>query len=201
MIGDSSFLSKNQNTTEKKEDPMYQVEVVRDFSEENLRDILEAYFKGMPWTSSDDNEYFREMLEEKRNIHVLLRREGKAVGYLLAKPQDLAAMDKELTDADPEFKSDSERYYVETMSIAPEIQKTLSGGKMFFRMLQMMIDECQQRFGINKFSMHTRVGNGASEAVQKYFKGMVVPIRRIKDWTFYDGQDDTDYIEGTYVKK
>lgn len=180
---------------------MYQVEVITDFSEGNLRDILDAYFKGMPWKFPDANEYFLKMLKEKRNIHVLLKREGKPVGYILVKPQDLAAADKEITDADPEFKADPERYYVETMEIAPEIQKTLSGGKMFFRMLHVMIDECQRRFGINKFSMHIRVGNGASAAVQKYFGEMIKPIRRIEKWPFYEGQDDADYLEGTYYQK
>lgn len=179
-------------------DNRFTIEIVRAFSEEALHNILTAYRKGMPWQYSDADEYFREMLLDKECVHIILRNGVTPSGYLLAKPQLAAARDIELMDADPQFVPDPDRYYVETMEIDPEIRNSLSGGKLFFQMLQAMIDEVDRRFGINKFSMHVRVGNGASASVQRYFIGMIIPIRRIKAWHFYNGKDAADYLEGTY---
>jgi len=176
------------------------IEIIRSFSEQVLRDIVAAYRKAMPWQFSDDADYFREMLHDKECVHVLLRKGGASAGYLLAKPQVAAARDAELLEADPQFIPDPDRYYVETMEIAPELRNTLAGGRMFFRMLHAMIDEVGERFGINKFSMHVRVGNGASEAVQRYFGRMISPVRRIANWRFYNGEDAADYLEGTYER-
>ncbi len=175
------------------------IEIIRSFSEQGLRDIVAAYRKAMPWQFSDDADYFREMLHDKECVHVLLRKGGAPAGYLLAKPHAAAARDAELLEADPQFIPESDRYYIETMEIASELRNTLAGGKMFYRMLHAMFDEVKRRFGINRFSMHVRVGNGASSAVQRYFGDMITPIRRIENWKFYNGEDAADYLEGTYT--
>ncbi len=65
-------------------------------------------------------------------------------------------------------------------------------------MLSKLIEESMAR-GCNKVSMHSRVDNGLSQVIQRYYKDMVTLVRRIENWKYYNGTEPTDYIEGTYT--
>lgn len=204
MVNDDSFLPKTNNTTERREDKMQpKIEIVSAFDKAVLKGILDVKKKSFPdgWEYEDAAEYYKEALENPRNIHIVLRKGKEMAGYLLAVPHNDVALDEEMMEADPEIKGDAERYYIETMEIIPELQKTLSGGKIFFKMLYKLFDEAETRFGINKFSMHARVSAGTSEVIRKYFGDMITEVRRIENWRFYNGQEPTDYMEGIYQKK
>lgn len=179
------------------------IEIVSAFDEAVYQGILDVKKRSMPadWEYDDAAEYYKEALENPRNISIALRKGKEMLGYLLAVPHNDIYEDEDVREADPGFSPDPERYYIETMEIAPELQKTLSGGKLFFKMLHILFDEAEKRFGVNKFSMHARVSAGMSEAVRRYFGDMITAVRRIENWRFYKGQEPTDYMEGTYVKK
>lgn len=178
---------------------VYSVEAVRGYSYAMLRDILAAYRDAMPenWHYSDAEEYFGKLLRDENTIHILLRRDERPIGYLVAIPHNDAAHDEELWQADPDLTEDPDRLYIETMEIVPEYGRTLIGGRLFLLMSKALLDEAGKR-GINKFSQHARVTSGLSRAFQKLYGDMVTQVRRIENWPFYNGEEPTDYIEGTY---
>ena len=180
---------------------MFTIKVVEAFSERTLKDILKVYFAGMPWHFANAEDYFREMLAAADNINILSYDDddNKPVAYLLGKPQDLAAQDKELTNADPEFKSDPERFYIETMEMIPEVQKSLAGGKLYMRMSYAMLEEVLKR-GKIKFSMHARIDTGLSKAFRRHWGRMVTDSRVIEKWPFYGYKEATEYLEAEYKK-
>lgn len=164
-----------------------------------LCDILAAYHDAMPesWHYPDAEEYFATLLRDDKTIHILLRRERRPIGYLLAIPHNDAVHDEELRQADPDLIEDPDRLYIETMEIVPEIGRSLAGGRLCLMMLRTLIEEAGKR-GIFSFSMHTRVNSGLSTALRKIYGNMLTQFRRIENWPFYNGEEPTEYIEGTY---
>jgi hypothetical protein len=178
---------------------MYSVEAIRGYSDDMLRDILAAYCDAMPesWHYSDAEEYFGALLRNENTIHILLRREQRPIGYLLAIPHNDAVHDDELRQADPELAEDQYRLYIETMEIVPEYGRSLAGGRLFLLMSKALLDEAGKR-GIFKFSMHARVTTGLNHALQKIYGDMLTKCRTIEQWPFYNGEEPTEYIEVTY---
>lgn len=191
MVKDTDFLTKNQKTIEKKEASMQTGEIISEYNSQILADILNIDKESFEKQYDDVEEYYKEALENKDNINVILRDGEKVVGYLLAIPHNDAVED--LKSADPEFKEDKERLYVETIAVHPEYR--IGGGA--FKMIFTMIEEAGKR-GINKFSMHVRVKGGLSAAVQKCFGKMITKVNRIENWPYYENGEPTDYVEGTY---
>jgi hypothetical protein len=178
---------------------MYSVEAVRCNSDDILRDILAAYRDAMPesWHYPDAEEYFGTLLRDENTIHILLRRDQRPIGYLLAIPHNDAVHDEELWQADPDLAEDPDRLYIETMEIVPEYGRSLAGGRLCLMMLHALVEEARKR-GLFKFSMHTRVNSGLNMALRKIYGDMLTLFRRIENWPFYNCEEPTEYIEGTY---
>lgn len=169
-----------------------------EFSEESVASVVDLEKATLPegWLYEDAAEYYAEVLQNPKNINIGMRDDaGKLVGYLLAVPHDTLLEDEEMRAADPELVSDAEQYYVETMEIAEEYRRGMSGGRHFFDMLEEMFRQAESRFGIHRFSMHARVNNHLSRAVQKHFGQVITKVRRMENWPFYEGQEPTDYME------
>jgi len=190
---------QSQPNIEKKEDAMHSLEVITSASDDFLKSLLEMQDKAYPagWEYEDAEEYYRKMIESSENINIILKEKEKIIGYVLLVPHNKVR--EELLADDPRMEEDSNRFYIETMEIDPEIGKTLAGGKLFFKMLGKVFEEAEKK-GINKFSMHARVSTGLSKAVQRYFGTMMTEVRRIENWPYYNGQEPTDYMLGTYEK-
>lgn len=180
----------------------YSVEAVSVNNDAMLRDILAAYFDAMPesWHYLDAEEYFGRLLGDENTIHILLRRDERPIGYLLAIPHDAAVNDKELQQADPELTEDPDRLYIETMEIVPEYGRSLAGGRLCMMMLQTLAEEAAVR-GLNRFSMHARVTTGLNQALRKIYGDMLTQFRTIENWPFYNGEEPTEYIEITYRRR
>ena len=175
---------------------MYNVEVLLSARDEDIQKMVELGKKIYPeqWDAVHEADYV-ELLNDPESIVIVLRKGKEFEGQLIAVPHDAIALDEEMKKADPLLKEDPKRYYVERMGIIPEISKTLSGGKMFFRMLEAMFIEAEERKGIEDFSMHARVSNGLSAVVNK--KYIITSSRRIENWPFYGGLEPVEYIEVT----
>lgn len=176
------------------------MEVIKGYSDFILRDILTISSEAEPesWRYSDAEEYYGETLRNENTIHILLRRNQRPIGYLLAIPHNDAVQNEELQQADPELAEDPDRLYIETMEIVPEYGRSLVGGRLFLLMSKALLDEAGKR-GFNKFSQHARVTSGLSRAFQKQYGDMVTQVRRIENWPFYNCEEPTEYIEGTYA--
>lgn len=176
------------------------VEAVKKFDEKTLQEILELRKSSLPesWQKLESEkeipEWYREAMDDPKYIMFLLREKEKSIGYLMAIPQNEAV--EELKDVDPQMKEDEERYYVEIVHILP----TFRGEKGFLKLVFAFLDEIGKK-GLNKVSLHARVSNGTSAVVQRLFSGQITEARRIENWKYYGGEEPTDYIEGTYVKK
>lgn len=179
---------------------MHFFEVIHTADEKFIKELLAMQDKAYPegWQYADAEDYYRKMIQDPENLNIILKEKEKLIGYILAIPHNNAMT--ELKEVDPLMAEDSERFYIETMEMLPEIQKTLGGGKLFFRMLGKLFAEAEKR-GIHKFSMHARVSTGLSNSVQRYFGKMMTEVRRIEKWPFYNGDESTDYMLGTYEKK
>lgn len=168
-------------------------EVTNSFNEDILREVLLIDKMAFPveWQMEDAEQYYREKIKDKNNITILLKEDDKIIGYLLALPQNLAV--QELKEDDPLMQEDNGRYYVESVSVL----QANRNGRGLLKMLTKLIEESKQR-GCYRVSMHARVNNGLSQMIQKYYRHMVTKVRRIENWKYYNGQEPTDYIEGTY---
>ena len=170
---------------------MYSIEVVHKADDAFMRELLKMQRKTYPegWEYDDAEEYYREMIEDPRNINIVLKDKDKILGYMLAIPHNKAV--DELKKDDPLMKDDSERLYIETMEIHPEVQKT----GLFLKMADEFFQEAGKR-GFKKVSMHTRVNTGFSKMIQRCF--VVTEIHRIENWPYYNGQEPADYILVTH---
>lgn len=178
---------------------MYSIELVREYSDDVLNDILAVYRSALPtsWHYPDDANYFGEQLHNRDTIHLLLRREGRPVGYVLAIPHNDAVHDNELILADPYLTEDPNRLYVEEMEILPEFTRSLAGGKLCLMLFHALREEAGKR-GFFKFSMHTRISTGLNRTIRKVYGDMLTLFRRIDNFYFYNYEEPTEYIEGTY---
>ncbi len=167
---------------------MFKTEVVHELNEEILNGILRVNRGSFPtnWIYYDAEEYYRDMLKKRENIHIVLKYDESIVGYLLAIPHNEAV--KELTNDDPEMKNDPMKYYIETTGILPEYR----GKKGFSKILDTLILECKKK-GIAKLSLHARVETGLSMIIQTKFKAN--EVRRVKEWRYYNYQEPADYID------
>ena len=169
-------------------------EVVRDFSQEALKNVLAIEKDSFPpeWEYADAEEYYSKFLKNKNNIAIILKDGLKIIGHILARPHDEALTD--LKEDDPLMKPDGKRYYIETMAILSEYR----GGYGYLDLTEAVIEEVKKR-GANKFSMHIRRANGLSKSFQKFFGQDVTEIRFIEKWKWANGEP-YDYIEAAYTK-
>lgn len=182
---------------------MFEIKVIRGYDEEVLDGILQtqskAYADSAEWKQYPDaREYYGQALKNPNYASVVLLEKGEVVGHIMVIPHNECLEDSAFRAADPEFVSDSERYYFETVAITPEVSQTLSGGKQLFLMLVALFREVRARFGTNKYSMHARIKNGVSRFVRKKRNWKVTKIRRIEKWP-YNGNEPSDYIEAEYL--
>jgi len=153
--------------------------------------IKAAYADGM---DAGDVPYIRGKLENGKNINVILRHDGRVVGYLMGTPHNDAY--EELKADDPLLTEDAERYYINFVEILPEYRN----GRGLLKMGGKMIDEARDQFGINKFSWHCRTVNGLSRVMQRLFREMPLTVRHIERWK-YTNDEPYDYIEATHYKR
>lgn len=170
---------------------MLSTECVHGFNEETLKDVLRIERESFPseWQFEDTEADYKEKLMNEDNISVFIKNNGERIGYLLAIPHNKAV--DVLKDADPEMKKDSKRFYIYTIGII--LQYRHRGG--FSEMLRTFIDESNKR-GICQVSLHARVDNGLSKAIQRKLK--VTLLRRIDAWRYYGYLEPTDYIEASF---
>jgi len=155
-----------------------------EFSENELKEILEVERACFPPQMQADLEDLRESLLQKKGIKIILReKEGKILGYLSSKPQDIAW--KELKGWDKEFKPDKKTLYIESIAIKPEAR----GLKSLLKILKELKKEVKKE-KYEKISCYARVQNGFSVFLQK--RG-VKKLRRIKNWQNFE--EPFDYLE------
>jgi hypothetical protein len=178
---------------------MYVTEVIQGYSDTVLQEILMVSRDAEPesWRYPNAEEYYGESLRNENTIHILLRRNQRPIGYLLAIPHNDAVHDEELRQADPDLTEDPDRLYIETMEIIPEYGRSLVGGRLCLMMLRCLVAETGKR-GINRFSMHARVTNGLNQALRKINGDMLTKFRMMENWPFYNCEEPTEYIEVTY---
>jgi ribosomal protein S18 acetylase RimI-like enzyme len=166
-------------------------EVINNYQGDILRDIIFIYNNSYPlsWQCTDDDEYYKEMLLNRNNIHIFLKDYEKSVGYLHAIQHNDAV--KELSNDDPAIKEDRLMYYIETVCILPEYRARQG----FSKLLATLLIECKKR-GINKVSLHARVTNHLSEIIQVKFN--TAPLRRIEKWKYYNFEEPADYFEVSF---
>ena len=170
---------------------MLKAEATHGFDDKIVRDTVLINRDSYPveWTYSDLEAYYTQKLKNCDNVHIVLRNNGESVGYLFAIPHNAALI--ELKEDDQFMKPDARAYYIENVAILPAFRRR----KGFSEMLRVLREELQKR-GISKISLHARVSNSLSKAVQKNMK--IVEIRRINAWRYYNYQEPTDYIEAEW---
>jgi len=170
---------------------MLKAEATHDFDEGIVRDTVVINRDSYPedWAYSDAEAYYTQSLKNRDNVHIVLRDNGKSVGYLFAITHNAAMI--ELKADDQLMKPDARAYYIENVAILPAFRRR----KGFSEMLQVLREELRKR-GISKISLHARVSNRLSEVVQENMK--IIEIRRISAWRYYNYQEPTDYIEAEW---
>ena len=181
---------------------MYSIEAIHGYSDSVLREILTVSRNSLPesWQYPDEEDYYGQQLHNEKAIHLLLRRDNLPIGYLLAIPHNEAARDEDLRCADPALVEDPDRIYVETLEIVTEYAKSLVSGKLSLMMFRALIEEADKR-GRCKFSMHVRMTSGLNRVLRKLFGDILTNFRIIDNWPFYNGEEPTEYTEGTYQAK
>jgi ribosomal protein S18 acetylase RimI-like enzyme len=140
------------------------------------------------WQYDDGEEYYTEALNDSQSISLFLQNGTEVVGYILARPHHLAF--EELKSDDPLLtESNGDRYYIETIQIAPAIQGK-GGGK---KLILAACDEAKKR-GVTQFSIHARTQNHLHETVKSLFNEKVTLARPISSWVHASGEP-YEYIE------
>jgi 1-acyl-sn-glycerol-3-phosphate acyltransferase len=169
-------------------------EVIHAFSKEVLNSILKIEEDSFPpeWEYDDAEEYYTEILNNKNNIVIVLKKGSQIIGHILAKPHNDAVAEIKIDD--PLLKEDKDRYYIETMAILPGYR----GSYGYLDLTEKIIEEVKRR-GTDKFSMHIRRANGLSKSFQKLFGSDVTELRFVDKWKWANGEP-YDYIEAAYKK-
>lgn len=155
----------------------------------SLETILELERACYPpeWQYADALEYYQEMLDNQKAIHLFLTMGGETVGYLLAVPQNEVYDD--LVKYDPSFTKEEGCYYLETIGIRPEYTGK-GGGKILMERFVAVV----QKKGIDKVSTHARTLNGFNGLVRQRFETDIVEARGIEHW-YYGGGEPYEYIQ------
>ena len=184
---DEENLSENQ-----KEKNIQEIEILQNFSLENLNNILDLEKKCFPpeWQYPDGEEYYTEILKDKENINIFLKENDAVVGYILARFHNKEI--EELSEYDSEFKNQEKVFYINTIGVLPEKRGT-GGAK---KLLIAVCEEAKKR-GIEKFSIHARTLNDFNEKLKKIFENNISVIRKIEKWEPAQGEP-YEYIEWIY---
>ena len=166
---------------------MLKAEIAGAIDDKIVKDTISISRGSYPtgWACGNPEDYYSRMLMKQHNIHILLRDDGKTVGFLFAIPHDDAVA--ELRDSDRLMEEDPGAYYIENVAVLPTYRNKGAFGKM----LAVLREELKKR-GIFRISLHARVSNNLSGNIQK--KMHIVEIRRIDAWKYYDYVEPTDYI-------
>ena len=175
------------------DDKAQTVMIADGLSDEYLQNILKLERECFPaeWQYQSPEEYYAEMLKSKENINIFLRNNGKAIGYVLARPFNTAVL--ELKEHDPKLCEDVDKFYIETIQILPEFQGR--GGAR--KLLTVACEEVLNR-GVTKLAIHARTSNRFHEKIKKIFKGSVILSRKIEKWALANGEP-YEYIEWQYM--
>jgi len=168
----------------------FQTEVLQGFSDEAVKEILklEPFF---PLNIREGEDKTREHLNEPSCINIILKKDNRIVGYILAIPHNDAV--KELQNDDTEMREDSNRYYIDKVVVAPEYRK----GLVLLKLVYATFEEGVRR-GINKFSSHVLSTNGLNKLMTRIF-GKQLTERRKVSLAIYDNAP-FEYMELTYKK-
>lgn len=164
---------------------------VNDFRKEYLNDILMLEEKCFPseWQYDNAAEYYADVLKNKDNINIFLKKNDKTIGYILAIPH--SDMVDDLLKDDEFLERKDNFYYIETIQIIPQ-SRGIGGAE---KLLKAVCEEAG-RMGINNFSIHARALNGFADKVKNIFEGRVSLVRRIEKWR-HGGNEPYEYIEYT----
>ena len=139
------------------------VEIVTKSSETVINQIIELGRTTYPAPSNDDkHSFYKEDLNNRNNINLVLKREGRIVGYLFAYPQNEAC--ENLRNWDPRMSFDGGMYYIDTCQTMPDERN--SGG--FLILLYKLFEELRKR-NISRISAHLRQSNGLNTKILKLF--------------------------------
>lgn len=169
------------------------VKILDGYHADYLADILRLEKECFPadWQYPEAEAHYRAMLKDSQNINVFLREGGVTIGYLLAKPLNVAAV--ELCADDPDIRPDEDKVYIENIQIHPSYQ-----GCGYARLLLMAVcDEALKR-GVTKFAIHARTENSFDVKVKKVFEKSIHLTRDIEKWRWANGEP-CQYIEWEYM--
>lgn len=185
----------DDNLVMKKLENSLHAEILTSFDQKVLDEILDLEKKCFDesWQFEDSSSYYRELLEDKKNINAVLKEGKKIVGYTVAVPFRKAF--EELVEHDPELKLDEKRYYFETIQILEEHR--LKGGVS--KMINAVCDEGKRR-NIFDFAGHARISNNLNLVVKKIIGNKITSNRFIKSWPF-GGDEPYEYIEWSNERK
>lgn len=168
------------------------VEIVQQFSQKALEGIIKLDKECFPsgWTYLNAEEYYKEALNNKKDIHIFLKSNGTIAGYVHG--CTLEEVFDSLIEYDPELNKDANAYYLEMIAISPDFQ-----GKGGARKLLLEICQEAQKKGFNKFSVHARVANNFSNKIINIFRDNNPQVRNIKNW-YYGGGEPYCYVKWDY---
>lgn len=163
-----------------------------DFSERYLNDILMLERRCFPkdWQYDNASKYYGDILKNKDNINIFLKRGDETVGYVLAVPHN--DMVEDLLRDDEFLEKKDNFYYIETIQIIPQARGVGGAEKL----LKLVCEDAVRR-GVYNFSIHARLTNGFADKIKKIFDDKTYSIRKIESWK-YGGGEPYEYIEWSY---
>ncbi len=169
------------------------VKVLDGYCDDYLQDILRLERECFPadWQYPEAEAYYSAMLKDSQNINVFLLECGVTIGYLLAKPLNVAAV--ELCADDPDIRPDEAKVYIENIQIHPSYQ-----GWGYARLLLTVVCDEALKQGITKFAIHARTNNSFNAKVKKVFEKSIYLMRDIEKWRWANGEP-CQYIEWEYM--
>jgi ribosomal protein S18 acetylase RimI-like enzyme len=165
------------------------IEIITGYDEKLIAQLVELQKKALPphMQITEPATYYKEGLQDRNNINVIMRDRHKVIGYLLGIPQ--GNVYEELRHWDPEMGDDPERLYLDMIQVLPEERRNKRG----LALIQTVCAEAEKR-NLFKLSMHARTNTGWSKYLQNLFADIRF-LRQIENW--YDFGEPCDYLEAT----
>ena len=168
------------------------MEVVKKNSKNTIFQLMCLEEKCFPleMRNADSYKYYSELLDNSKNISVLLKYKDRIVGLMVAREYEKVF--DILANHDPDLRAKKEYLYVDVLQIHPRFR--LNGGLML--LISKLVEGAIKK-RVKGICIHARKKNGLSELMQKFLKGK--KMHSIDNWLGFGEQ--FDYLEMALNKK
>jgi hypothetical protein len=181
-------------TTEKKieKEKKFELEFIKENDKKIIYQLMRLEEECLPleMRNADSYNYYSGLLENPKNINIILKHKDKVVGFAVAREYEKVF--SILANHDPDLRDKKEYLYIDVLQINPRFK--LNGGLML--LISKLIERAIKKHA-KGICIHVRKKNGLSQLIQRFLKGK--KMHSIDNWLGFGEQ--FDYVEAMLNEK